>query len=228
MKLLLGSTLFSYFASCILCLYKSIKNSVSSKVSTLVFVFFGVGLFTMTYILIRQLIRKYHLFYLILTLIPCMCISPLKGVHSSFSLDSGSSMIFPLRDDRTSPDADDMTSSWIWIPSVLKRFCDTALTTEALRLCPLVFCNVLWGAEKKTPGQRATAASRVSRGGHFQPMTRDIIIIVGREFSQNQEQICNNVFNKYYLFAPGQAINYRYSKLKTHLDKVWKKVLNSI
>ena len=153
MKLLLGSTLFSYFASCILCLYKSIKNSVSSKVSTLVFVFFGVGLFTMTYILIRQLIRKYHLFYLILTLIPCMCISPLKGVHSSFSLDSGSSMIFPLRDDRTSPDADDMTSSWIWIPSALKRFCDTALTTEALRLCPLVFCNVLWRAENKPPGQ---------------------------------------------------------------------------
>ena len=49
----------------------------------------------------------------ILTLIPCMCISPLKGVHSSFSFVSGSSMIFPLREDKTSPDADVMTLSWI-------------------------------------------------------------------------------------------------------------------
>ena len=131
-------TFFSYLASCILCLYKSIKNSVSSNVSTLVFVFFGVGLFTMTYF---NPVGYSKIFgCVILTLIPCMCISPLKGVHSSFSLDSGSSMIFPLSEDKTSPDADVMTSSRIW---TLKRFCDT----EASRLCPPVFCNVLRTAE---------------------------------------------------------------------------------
>ena len=99
---------------------------------------------------------------LMLTLIPCMCISPLNGVHSSFSLDSGSSMIFPLRDDKTSPDPDAMPSSWISLKH--SRYFVTLRPHDFFRLYFAMFC-----------GQQ-------SWSDRSQTLTRDIIIIVGREF----------------------------------------------
>ena len=83
-KLRFRNTLFSYFASCILCLYKSIKKSVSSKVSTLVFVFLGVGLFTMTYFLIRQLLK--NLFFLVN--------SDLNSLHVHFPVERSPFLFF--------------------------------------------------------------------------------------------------------------------------------------
>ena len=125
---------------------------------------------------------------MILTLIPCMCISPLNGVHSSFSFDSGSSMIFPLRDDKTSPDPDDMPSSWISLKH--SRYFVTLRPHDFVLLYFAMFCGQQ--SRSHPDSERMTAASR---GGHFQTLTRDIIIIVGREFSQPhwQWQIFNSV-----------------------------------
>lgn len=79
-------------------------------------------------------------YILMLTLIPCMCISPLNGVHSSFSLeDSGSSIIFPLRDDKTSPDPDDMPSSWISLKH--SRYLVTLRPHDFVRLYFAMFCG---------------------------------------------------------------------------------------